>query len=848
MKTTKVFSYPVILKGVLLSAALFGLLFLSFYSLAEQSPFQFLQNLQTLQKQGDVNLPVGWLDGEPDNILFDLRVGIPDAIPIYEDTILPMAKMWWGAEDYRIARGLNFLALLYRTLVYNNLGLLYNLIGDYPKARDNYEKAVTLAKSLEALGPNHPNTLIGMQNLAIVYIAMGDYAKAEQFYQEALDALVELKQVELSPFDKMPYRLLGLFEGYREVSLRQNMAQFYGGILGDYDKAERQFQTALTLINKKVSSPHFLKGAIHQGLGWVYQQKGDYTKAKQYYKDASDIYQKLPAWRESHFSVLTLTQRGYLSHLLKDDIEAERLLKQAVAFSEKASKPQRHRAHLIGISNHHLAMFYHKTSEFEQAEAHFQNALNTFKQSLVKNHPMTVVVMQHLAALKFDQGKIKEAVSLALKTQPLSENVLKNILSFGSEHQRLAYQKRSYPSYDLLARVANKTGNAKPLANAILHNKGVVLDSLIEDSQVVGAPKVKEEIQSLKWRLMKLWMTIPKDDAAAKAKPVSQLEQLEMQLKKLESGLARQVGEARQALEIEFQEVQAVLPEGSVLVEFIRYKHFVGLRDTEAYYGAVIIPKTGDPIWVPLGKADALEKKILDYQKMMRCKKDKKNDCQRYDEQAVTQLLQALYQRLWAPIEAKLPKTTVKTVIISPDGELNFVSYATLLTPQNAFLLKNVDLYYVASGRDLLRETQSVEELTMAVYALSDWEGQAAEDYAEDELEDERAGRIRSVDRQAYLNSLQLPLLEGTLTEANELKKMGDANNWRVNTFFDFDATEKRLYLERSPRILHFATHGIFLHPTTERPTPIETVKQSYAPQFFSISGRTNHIGCLGRR
>lgn len=252
---------------------------------------------------------------------------------------------------------------------------------------------------------------------------------------------------------------------------------------------------------------------------------------------------------------------------------------------------------------------------------------------------MTVVVMQHLAALKFDQGKIKEAVSLALKTQPLSENVLKNILSFGSEHQRLAYQKRSYPSYDLLARVANKTGNAKPLANAILHNKGVVLDSLIEDSQVVGAPKVKEEIQSLKWRLMKLWMTIPKDDAAAKAKPVSQLEQLEMQLKKLESGLARQVGEARQALEIEFQEVQAVLPEGSVLVEFIRYKHFVGLRDTEAYYGAVIIPKTGDPIWVPLGKADALEKKILDYQKMMRCKKDKKNDCQRYDEQAVTQLL-----------------------------------------------------------------------------------------------------------------------------------------------------------------------------------------------------------------
>ncbi len=81
------------LKWLFLSVALFGVFSWSVQSFA----FDLFRDLQTLQRQGDMNLPVLWLENEEQgNVLFNLRDGIPDAISIYEGTVLPTAKMFWG--------------------------------------------------------------------------------------------------------------------------------------------------------------------------------------------------------------------------------------------------------------------------------------------------------------------------------------------------------------------------------------------------------------------------------------------------------------------------------------------------------------------------------------------------------------------------------------------------------------------------------------------------------------------------------------------------------------------------------------------------------------------------------
>ncbi len=487
----------------------------------------------------------------------------------------------------------------------------------------------------------------------------------------------------------------------------------------------------------------------------------------------------------------------------------------------------------------HLAIFYHQTGELEKAAVAFKKALNIFETNLGSAYPLTVIVMQRLAALQFDQGQTDEAVAMALDAQPLFESVLKNILFLGTEAQRLAFQQSVFP-YDLLARVANQTGNAKPLANAILHNKGVVLESLIEDYQLADEP-VKEEIQSLRWRLMKLPM-------GKKAKR----DQLEIKLKQLQSGLAQQVG-ARGAFDLKFQDVQKALPDNSVLIEFIRYWHWVGMQHRDAYYGAVIIPKQGEPIWAALGKAEPIEQDILKYQTEMACKGQ---GCQLDDEQ-LTHLLQSLYQQVWTPIENQLPNGT-QAAILSPDGELNFLSFATLLNPQKKedeyfeeFLAQQIDLYYVASGRDLLRESQSADGETMAIYALTDWKTPPSQKQALVSVKP-------SLDRQVDLN-LGLNKLTGTKKEADVLKNLGQSNNWTVEMFLESEAGESQLYqlLNRPPRILHFATHAVFLgikSPTQfdwhfdltadgiVQSPPLELLSNPMRRSFLALAGAQNTI------
>src|SRR5271165_4478360 len=54
-------------------------------------------------------------------------------------------------------------------------------------------------------------------------------------------------------------------------------------------------------------------------------------------------------------------------------------------------------------------------------------------------------------------------------------------------------------------------------------------------------------------------------------------------------------------------------------------------------------------------------------------------------EEELSENLQSLYEALWAPIGQALPSQT-KRIIISPDGQLNFISFATLLTKDKQFM------------------------------------------------------------------------------------------------------------------------------------------------------------------
>ena len=120
----------------------------------------------------------------------------------------------------------------------------------------------------------------------------------------------------------------------------------------------------------------------------------------------------------------------------------------------------------------------------------------------------------------------------------------------------------------------------------------------------------------------------------------------------------------------------------------------------------------GAPLWIPLGKAEEIEHLVRRYGTLVRGSPQ---------EDELSANLQALYEALWAPIGLALRSQT-KRIIISPDGELNFVSFATLLNKDKQFLAQTYRVQYVASGRDLLRELKPSIAREVVLFANPDFD------------------------------------------------------------------------------------------------------------------------------
>jgi len=122
---------------------------------------------------------------------------------------------------------------------------------------------------------------------------------------------------------------------------------------------------------------------------------------------------------------------------------------------------------------------------------------------------------------------------------------------------------------------------------------------------------------------------------------------------------------------------------------------------------------------------------------------------------------------------SKRPAQNTRSVILSPDAELNFVSFATLLGEDDQFLAEKYSLRYVSSGRDLLRtpaKASSPPQNSIALYGNPDFlHAQAATprppSQALEPLGGTRAAEIRD------FREIKLPPLRARRPNARPLRK-----------------------------------------------------------------------------
>ena len=166
--------------------------------------------------------------------------------------------------------------------IFNISGAVYERLEKYSRAKDLYEKALTIG--VKILGVDHPNVARSYNNLANVYYRFGDLKQAKEFHYKAL---IIKKAV--------------FHEDHAEVAASYNNVAL---VLNDMEKhyqAKNLHKKALEIQKKNFGYDHADVGGSYNNLAVVYNSLGKYEQAKELHKKALKIRMKI--FGEDHADV-----------------------------------------------------------------------------------------------------------------------------------------------------------------------------------------------------------------------------------------------------------------------------------------------------------------------------------------------------------------------------------------------------------------------------------------------------------------------------------------------------------------------------------------------------------------
>jgi CHAT domain-containing protein/Flp pilus assembly protein TadD len=690
-------------------------------------------------------------------------VGLYWKVEPYYLQAIEIYKKKLGADAPRVA------------LALQNLGGLYEVLGDYQKGELSYQEALRAARKNY---PNdHPLVVTITRDMGLLYDVEGEYAKAEVSLQEAL---------------RMAKAVYG--EVHSEVAtILIDLADLWGIGLNDYERAESFCQQAMQIDTKVLGSDSEAVAEDLASLGKIYYNTGQYQKGERLLNDAIQIEAKKSGADNINLAYMK-NILGLLSWKSGDNDRAEQSYLQALPVLKKALGDEHPDVATLLFN---LARLYHQSGQYAKAQPPLEEAVR-IKEKAGVDDPFKLKFLNDLAYLNLDVDRPDQARAIATKAGDLQAGLLAKVLSFTAEKQRLAYQKNT----DFFSVLAATHRNSLELATAVLRYKQVVLDSIMEDRAFYEAGKTAEErdlIDQLSSDKQQIGQLLLQDSKAAGEEVTKRVNALEEDIQGIESKLAANVaaaGQTRRSLAVTTEQITAALPPDTALIEYYRYRRYLSRDESAPAYGAIVLLRDHDPIVLDLVLTKDIEPLITRYLNLLKSESDS-------NDSILSDVLRKLDQQIWEPVESVLP-ANIRRVLISPDDQISFLSFATLLDSKQRLLAEKLNVEYVSAGRDLLESTRLVTNTNCVAFANPDF---AKTNGAK--VGQRRGARFRGSEKRS-LTDMRFGELPHTTEEVNKLRDIFNDWGWTCSIFGAQEATKAALLQVRHPFILHLATHGFF--------------------------------------
>ncbi|MBD2015244.1 tetratricopeptide repeat protein [Microcoleus sp. FACHB-53] len=672
----------------------------------------------------------------------------------------------------------------YVATTFNNLANLYLEMGNYSSAEPLLQRSLVIREKV--LGPEHPDVAQSLNNLATLYQDMGNYSQAEPLYQRAL----AINEKVLGP------------EHPDVAKSLNNLALLYQ-VQGNYSQAERLHQRSLAIREKVLGKEHPSVALSLNNLALLYQAQGNYSQAEPLFQRSLAISEKVLG-KEHPDVAKSLNNLAGLYHAQGNYSQAEPLFQRSLVIYEKVLGKEHPD---VAKSLNNLALLYQEMGNYSQAEPLYQRSLAILEKVLGKEHPHVALSLNNLASLYLAQGNIARTLEFWSRGTNIEERNLALIFTTGSEAQKRAYigTLRGTTNGTVSLHVQDTPNNpeaARLALTTVLQRKGIVLDALTDSLQTLRQnlkpedQKLLNELAATRSQLAALLFKGTGD------LPPDQYRQLFTTLKaqadQLEGILSTRSAFFRtESRPVTIEAVQPLIPADAALVELMLYRPFnakatkPGQKWGAPRYVAYVLHSTGEPKWVDLGEAEPINQAVADFRKALRSTLSSN----------VKPVARTLDEKLMQPVRKLLGNS--RTVLLSPDSQLNLIPFAALVDENNRYLVENYSISYLSSGRDLLRLQNPTKSSSAPVLI-------ANPDYDNPGNPSVPVATIRSTKNQRSTDLVQLQFgpLPGTASEAEAIAPMLPG----VTLLTGMGATENALKQLQSPFILHIATHGFFLN------------------------------------